>query len=401
MTRAMNPSTRLRNMRSTYSLPTQKKLISQTWQDLLEKEFLQVLDPNRRVNLIVAGRSGAGKSALVNAIFGDDVAPEGAGEPVTKQVEIYVSDRLPITIWDTVGITLGKELNGALGDLQRIIRNSRLGGANEHIHLALYCFNAQNKRAEDFEFDFIRELSKEVKVLAVATQCLGRKDNDAEDIVRRINDAGLPLAHGRVFKVLAKPVEINEEVSVPTFGLEELVRSCVRILPEGAALALVSAQKVAIDMKVRTARKIVVIAASAAGGIGATPIPFVDAPIIATIQVTMIHQVTRVMLGLQAGPARVIIQASGIIGVTVSMTIGRTFARTLRRLMPFVGNMINGATAAEATRQLGNTYVDFCSDLLRRYPDGTDIPIEVLKEAIKDFFTGWGNRDRKSSTDSD
>lgn len=36
-----------------------------------------------RLNLIVAGRSGVGKSTLINAVFGEELVATGQGRPVT------------------------------------------------------------------------------------------------------------------------------------------------------------------------------------------------------------------------------------------------------------------------------------------------------------------------------
>ncbi len=39
------------------------------------------------VNILIAGRSGVGKSTLVNAIFHEDLAETGQGRPVTKETK--------------------------------------------------------------------------------------------------------------------------------------------------------------------------------------------------------------------------------------------------------------------------------------------------------------------------
>src|SRR4051812_33127463 len=40
----------------------------------------------RRMNLLIVGKTGTGKSTLVNAVFGDEVASTGVGRPVTRDL---------------------------------------------------------------------------------------------------------------------------------------------------------------------------------------------------------------------------------------------------------------------------------------------------------------------------
>ena len=58
------------------------------------------------VNIVVAGKTGVGKSTLINAVFEEDLAATGIGEPVTKENKEYTKENVPISIWDTVGLEL-------------------------------------------------------------------------------------------------------------------------------------------------------------------------------------------------------------------------------------------------------------------------------------------------------
>ena len=43
-----------------------------------------------RFNLAIFGKTGVGKSTLVNAIFGSEIAKTGIGEPVTRAEHLYL-----------------------------------------------------------------------------------------------------------------------------------------------------------------------------------------------------------------------------------------------------------------------------------------------------------------------
>ena len=60
------------------------------------------------VNLLVLGKTGVGKSSLLNYLFGEAVAPTGAGRPVTGQglfrCRPFAYRNLSITVYDSWGL---------------------------------------------------------------------------------------------------------------------------------------------------------------------------------------------------------------------------------------------------------------------------------------------------------
>ena len=65
---------------------------------------------DQKINLMVTGATGVGKSSTINALFGEEVAKVGtSADPETTEIDKYELDNL--VIWDTPGLGDGKEAN--------------------------------------------------------------------------------------------------------------------------------------------------------------------------------------------------------------------------------------------------------------------------------------------------
>lgn len=114
-------------------------------EDEKEKRILLLTKASsRKINLMLVGASGAGKSSTINALFDMSVAKVGIGaDPETKEITKF--DLGNLTIWDTPG--LGDGVKADKAHVKQIVKklSERDGNGNLLIDLALVVLDASSK----------------------------------------------------------------------------------------------------------------------------------------------------------------------------------------------------------------------------------------------------------------
>jgi len=83
-------------------------------------------------NILISGQTGVGKSTLINSVFRARLAAEGVGKPVTKLVQRYQVEGVPVTIYDTPGIELGQSKKEVIREYKKTIKDSLDRPLDEH-----------------------------------------------------------------------------------------------------------------------------------------------------------------------------------------------------------------------------------------------------------------------------
>lgn len=352
---------------------------------LINEAIEKAIKERGHINILIAGRSGVGKSTLINSVFQSKLAETGQGKPVTKNTREITKEGVPLTIFDTRGLEM-KDFESTLSELEKIIEdrcNDR--DPNRHIHLAWLCIQEDGRRVEDAEIRLHELVSKRVPLIAVVTK--SRSNQGFKQEVQNL----LPQARN-VMRVRAIAEHFDEEENLPPLmpmGLKELVDISSEVVPEGKRKALAAAQKANLDFKKSQAHKIVVGASTAAAAAGASPIPLSDVALLAPIQVGMIAGITSVF-GVELSKATLSTLVSSAVGVTGASLIGRAVVSNLLKLIPGVGSIAGGAisaaTATVLTVTLGEAYIAVLIAIFTEDPDASPDASEIgekLKEKMK------------------
>jgi len=305
------------------------------------------------ISILVAGRSGVGKSTLINSVFQEDLAVTGQGRPITQNTREFYKEGFPLRLLDTRGL----EMSGfqeTLQELETVLRDrSQDPDPERHIHVAWLCVHEDGRRVEEAEVSLHKLLARHMPVITVITK--SRNDNGFSKEVSEL----LPLSKN-VVRVRALREQLDEGFTLEQMGLEKLIEATSMAVPEGKQRALAAVQKANLEIKQREANKVIVKAASVAAAIGAAPIPFSSAALLAPVQVAMIARISSIF-GEEVSKGHLTTVISAVGGWGGATLTGQLLVGSLLKLIPGIGSIAGGAisatTAGAVTTALGKGYV--------------------------------------------
>ena len=344
------------------------------------------------LNIIVSGKTGVGKSTLINAVFREKLADTGMGKPVTTHMRKITKKDVPIAIYDTRGLELGKEVQQEVKKevMETIKKGLSSKNINDYIHCIWYCINTASNRIEPEEIEFLRELSQEneitqVPIIVLLTQSFSKKN--AEKMKKILLDENLDIV--QVLPVLSEDYEIEDLGVAKSFGLDVLIEVMGQALPSELLETLNNVQIAAIKEKKKAAHATVATAALAPAAEAASPIPLSDWIMLVPTQIGMIASIT-VIFGFEVSKSTIAALLSSTLGSGGMTLVGKTVVSNLLKLIPgagtTVGVAISGATASVLTVALGEAYISIMELVFNGEMNINDIGTKKGKEKMSQIF---------------
>jgi len=186
----------------------------------------------KHLSIVIGGKSGVGKSTLINKMMKENLAKTGIGEVQTKEVFAYTSPKLNfLRLFDTRGIELDEEYGPEkilsqilkiIEDEKKDIENFKKDNCYDYIQCIWYCITGNI--IEQKEIEILKKLKNNNYSIPIIVVYTYTKSKEIAEKIK--NDLESEFNNGIHFiSVLAKAIPNVYDA----FGLDELINKTLKV----------------------------------------------------------------------------------------------------------------------------------------------------------------------------
>ncbi|WP_101396938.1 GTP-binding DUF697 domain-containing protein [Bifidobacterium pseudolongum] len=257
--------------------------------------------PVHKGNVLVLGNSGVGKSTLINAVLGDDIAKTSFGtRGTTEELAIYGSPSVPFRVIDSIGFEPSPIKS--LRAIHAVRKWSRLsaqeGNENSRINVIWFCVDGT---AAKLFPETIRNFSnsiamwKSVPIIAVITKSYSQADRarNIEMVRQAFRGQRVERNLRAIVPVVAQTFVINETAFASPEGITDLIDATTRAMPEGMQGGARDLMQFKLTRKRVLAQGLIGASVAAGATVGAVPIPIADSLVLSPLELAELNGLAR------------------------------------------------------------------------------------------------------------
>ena len=223
-------------------------------------------------NLLILGKTGVGKSSLLNYLAGEDLAKAGTGRPVTGE-GLYpfmttFGNRQRVQVFDSWGLEAGKDKSWEALIKRSLVDHGVHQNMKDWFHAIVYCIGGGGHRIEPIDTSIIRTFLDDGYHLVIAITKSDQIEDEVEVGLKLkktlLEDLGLSrslsapgISHLRIIDVCSTEKVLRGGKQVLPFGKEHLITAILEgwrqtILSKLPDHCIVKMEKLISDWEKRT-----------------------------------------------------------------------------------------------------------------------------------------------------
>lgn len=304
-----------------------------------------------KMNVLVLGASGVGKSTLIKSISGVEVVT-GVGGSKTKKIDVYESNTWPIRCIDTKGFEYNIiEQMKTIKQVNKYTKEQLGDKNNAGIDAVWYCVSGTGKRIFLNNINLMKNAIKgwkNVPIFVVITKSYSDVEiKENIEAVKSVFEKTKGINLKKIIPIVAEEYIINEETSILPKGIEELCVSTLDCLGEAKNLNEENRNRMILEQKRFTTTAITTGATATSFTIGAIPLNFADSILLVPIEIGLVSTIFKIY-GVKVSKDLV----KAIVGSS-AITVAAKQVVSLVKALPIAGDVINGTVAASFVFALG------------------------------------------------
>lgn len=257
--------------------------------------------PSGKGNILVIGNSGVGKSTLINAVLGEDIAAAQFGtEGTTKELKLYESDLVPFRVIDTVGFEPSFwKRRAAIQAVKKWSQESAKAEKNDtQINVIWFCVDGTAGKLFPETIGNLQRATNmwpSVPIIVVITKSYSVPDREKN--IELVNKAFASMKRSKpadVIPVVASTFTLNDVAYAPPEGISELIDATNDLLPDGRRAAQKDISRFKLNRKRALAQTVIVAGTASGAVVGAIPIPFPDAALLTPLEVAEVNALAKI-----------------------------------------------------------------------------------------------------------